>query len=71
MSKPARSKKKQEHSGSNLDSPAVEMNAATSRPTDEQIQKRAYEIYLERGGADGSDVDDWLQAERELGGLNS
>jgi len=26
---------------------------------------RAYEIYLSRG-AGGSDVEDWLQAEREL-----
>ncbi len=27
---------------------------------------RAYEIYLCRGAAGGSDVEDWLQAEREL-----
>jgi hypothetical protein len=32
----------------------------------EQIALRAYEIYQERGGTDGADVDDWLQAEREL-----
>ena len=31
------------------------------------ISERAYAIYLERGGADGSDLEDWLQAERELG----
>lgn len=35
-------------------------------PTAEQIEQRAYELYLERGGADGGDVDDWLAAEREL-----
>jgi hypothetical protein len=34
--------------------------------TPEQIQFRAYEIYMARGSADGSDVEDWLQAEREL-----
>jgi Protein of unknown function (DUF2934) len=32
----------------------------------EEIRRRAYEIYLERGGQPGRDLDDWLQAEREL-----
>ncbi len=35
-------------------------------PGPEEIQQRAYEIHMERGGAHGQDVDDWLQAEREL-----
>jgi hypothetical protein len=35
-------------------------------PTAEQIQLRAYEIYVERRGAPGNQIDDWLQAEREL-----
>ena len=35
-------------------------------PTLEQIQARAYELYLERRGAPGSQIDDWLRAEREL-----
>jgi hypothetical protein len=39
---------------------------AKAAPTLEQIQVRAYEIYLERQGAPGSQIDDWLQAEREL-----
>jgi hypothetical protein len=30
------------------------------------IARRAYEIYESRGRADGYDVEDWLQAEREL-----
>jgi hypothetical protein len=32
----------------------------------EQIRIRAYEIYLERGGQPGHDLDDWIQAERDL-----
>jgi len=40
---------------------------ATSISADE-ISRRAYELFLERGGADGADLDDWLRAERELGG---
>jgi len=35
---------------------------------DEEIRSRAYEIYLERGEQPGRDLDDWLQAERELKG---
>jgi choline dehydrogenase-like flavoprotein len=34
---------------------------------EEAIRCRAYEVYLERGGQPGSALDDWLQAERELG----
>ena len=35
-------------------------------PTREEIELRAYQIYIERGCPDGHDVDDWLQAENEL-----
>jgi hypothetical protein len=34
--------------------------------TEEHIRERAYEIYIERGGADGHAAADWLQAEIEL-----
>ena len=33
------------------------------------IEKRAFEIYQARGGYDGLDQEDWLQAEREIDGL--
>ena len=33
---------------------------------EEEIRRRAYEIYLERGEQPGRELDDWLQAEREL-----
>jgi len=35
-------------------------------PTQQEIAIRAHEIYQARGGAHGCDLDDWLQAEREL-----
>ena len=35
-------------------------------PTTQEIEHRAYEIYLERGGEDGRDLEDWLAAEKEL-----
>ena len=37
-----------------------------SGPTEDEIRKRAYEIYQERDGITGNAVDDWLQAEAEL-----
>jgi hypothetical protein len=39
---------------------------ASEAPTREEIELRAYQIYAERDGAHGQDVEDWLQAEREL-----
>ncbi len=32
----------------------------------DQVARRAYEIYESRGGQHGSDVDHWLEAEKEL-----
>ena len=32
----------------------------------EQIQRRAYELYVERGNQSGSELDDWLQEEAEI-----
>ena len=43
----------------------VKTSAADS-PRLEEIRIRAYEIYIERGGQPGPDLDDWFQAEREL-----
>jgi Protein of unknown function (DUF2934) len=40
--------------------------SANHAPNHDEIRIRAYEIYLERGGLPGTELDDWLQAEREL-----
>jgi hypothetical protein len=40
--------------------------APLREPTYEQIQKRAYEIYLSRGATPGNPDWDWQQAELEL-----
>ena len=34
----------------------------------EAVQRRAYELYEQRGREDGHDWDDWIAAERELRG---
>jgi hypothetical protein len=44
-----------------------EVAVGNSAP-DEEIRRRAYEIHLERGEQPGRELDDWLQAERELEG---
>ncbi len=31
-----------------------------------EIQKRAYELFLARGCQEGFDLEDWLQAEKEI-----
>jgi hypothetical protein len=41
---------------------------ARNSAREEEIKLRAYEIYLERGEQPGRELDDWLQAERELEG---
>jgi hypothetical protein len=38
--------------------------------TDEDIRRRAYEIYLENGDAPYDEMDNWLCAERELRGYD-
>ena len=35
-------------------------------PSYDEIAEAAYQRYLKRGGTDGQDFDDWLEAEREL-----
>jgi hypothetical protein len=35
-------------------------------PAKDEVEERAYEIFLARGAHDGDDVADWLEAEKEL-----
>jgi hypothetical protein len=35
-------------------------------PDDEEVRRRAFEIHVQRGGIRGYDLDDWLEAEKEL-----
>jgi len=44
----------------------VSAPASRRQPTEDEIRRRAYEIYLQRGGAHGHDLDDWFYAERDL-----
>ena len=48
------------------DSQAVPPAATGNQAARREVEARAYEIFLERGGTHGSDMDDWLRAESEL-----
>lgn len=47
---------------------ATGSNLAVMPPVnlEEEIRRRAYEIYEERGGRHGLDQDDWFRAEQEV-----
>jgi hypothetical protein len=48
-------------------SPTVKKSSTVNgHPTREEIALRAYEIFLERGGSPGNELEDWTRAEREL-----
>jgi hypothetical protein len=53
-------------SAKSLEKPPVAGGESSVSPA--AIAARAYEIYLRRGGGEGREVDDWLQAEAELDG---
>jgi len=65
--------RKRTESASVIDNPAPASGGAPTsgerdtRDPRDRIALRAYELFLERGGADGGDFDDWLAAEREIG----
>ena len=35
-------------------------------PSDAEVRRRAFEIHVQQGGIRGSDLDDWLEAEKAL-----
>ncbi len=38
----------------------------TPQPDEEQVRRRAYELYEARGREDGHELDDWLEAEAQV-----
>jgi hypothetical protein len=49
-----------------LEFASMPRRGAGAVPGAEEIARRAYALFVARGGAHGMDLDDWLQAEREL-----
>ena len=46
--------------------PEVPQEEQKNGPSPAEIRQRAFEIHIERGGIHGCDLNDWLEAEREL-----
>lgn len=66
-SKPREHRRVEPHAMSATQAEAAETKVADADAARHQkIRVRAYEIYLERGEQPDRDLDDWLQAEREL-----
>lgn len=47
---------------------AEEMTRKNTEALQDEIARRAYELYEARGYVDGFDVEDWLQAEQDIMG---
>ncbi|HVL66479.1 MAG TPA: DUF2934 domain-containing protein [Vicinamibacterales bacterium] len=68
----ARARKKKDGEPSpELAAPQAAGDTTAAAPDRDRITARAYELYLQRGGGDGSALDDWLAAEREIGGVDA
>ena len=48
------------------DALGVQGGVLGSEPTEDDIRRRAYERYLERGAEHGMDFEDWVAAEQDL-----
>ena len=68
MAKPANSKTKRAEAAAIADGATTPGPHGSAPVTDADIARRAYDLYLARGGEPGHDVEDWLQAERDLRG---
>ena len=64
----ARAKIDQRREQTEAGAPASQAGQPSSPNAENDIALRAFDLYLARGRQDGHDVDDWLQAERELHG---
>jgi len=46
--------------------PASDETRPNRAPTHEEISRRAYDLWVKRGGVGGNAQEDWLRAEQEL-----
>jgi hypothetical protein len=60
-----------EQGSETLETPRAEQSQSSPNPTArrygaDDVERRAYQRFIERGGEHGHDMDDWFDAEREL-----
>jgi len=44
----------------------VDPVGSINRPREEEVRRKAYQLYEQRGKLDGRDLDDWLIAESQV-----
>ena len=64
--KPKRARANAPRAAEPVDASAEAAGDAPAEPSAEDIRRRAYERYQQRGGNHGQHFDDWLAAEQEL-----
>jgi hypothetical protein len=62
----ARSTKASPTQSPHVDTQSPRVETSSDEPRITRIARRAHELYMTRGSNDGHDIDDWLQAEREI-----
>jgi hypothetical protein len=66
MASPRESKEKDSGIANGTARSESAVTLGSQSPTHEEIAIAAYQIYVNRAGGEGSEIEDWLQAEREL-----
>jgi hypothetical protein len=68
MAKPTNSRTKRAEAGAAAGGSTAPGPNGSAPVTDADVARRAYDLYLARGCESGHDLEDWLQAERDLRG---
>jgi hypothetical protein len=66
MAKPFKRSQTEDSQPTSISEPTPEASSTNGGYDPDRISTRAYELYMDRGGGHGNDMDDWLTAEREL-----
>lgn len=64
----AKSQKRGDSTITVADDRALKSRAQAAAVTNDDVARRAYDLYIAGGCEHGHDVDDWMKAERELRG---
>ena len=59
-------RRKKDETASKPTGPISRRRTTKPLPSDDAIARRAYELFIRRGGEHGRDIEDWLLAKREL-----
>jgi hypothetical protein len=70
MKQPTSRKKVSAENGNQVETSIASFGPATTSRLEEEVRRRAYELYEQRGCQDGAAEQDWFRAEQEVSGRN-